>query len=220
LKFVETHRWRLAMQWKAAYCSCYYVILLWWILVLKKSGRYFSTAQRGNWSHLPWIAHESTLFKVYIINTWKTWCHDLFHPSKESDEGPIVQPVAWGFFNTYWQHTLHYIGALFYIMTVASHVLSAYLTYKILICKECVCYVWHMSASQSRMFPTPCLIIVNTDLILTAMHWTKMLGLNFMANWNMGKCCAACHRMSKGWCKVECTIIYLLMQFNFRKHAE
>lgn len=114
---------------------------------------------------------------------------------KKLDAGPIVQPVAWGFFKTYWQPTLHYTGTLFYIMTVASHFLSAYLTYKTLICNECVCCVWHMSVSPRIIFLTPSLIMVNTHLILTAMHWTKMLGLHLMAKWNMGKCCAACSHM-------------------------
>ena len=106
-----------------------------------------------------------------------------------------MQPVAWGFFNTYWQPTLHYKGTLFYIMTVASHFLSAFLTYKTLICNECVCCVWHMSVSPRIIFLTPSLIMVNTHLMLTAMHWTKMLGLHLMAKWNMGKDCAACNHM-------------------------
>jgi hypothetical protein len=63
-----------------------------------------------------------------------------FTLQKKLDEGPIVQPVAC-FFNTYWQATRHYTWTLFYIMTVASRFMSAYLTYKTLICNECVCCV-------------------------------------------------------------------------------
>jgi len=38
-----------------------------------------------------------------------------------------------------------------------------------------------MSVSPRIIFLTPTLIMVNTYLILTAMHWTKMLGLHLMA---------------------------------------
>lgn len=155
------------------------------------SGSSFSTTLY----HLPWIAHEPTLFKVYIINTWKTWWHDLFHLSKKLDEGPSVQPVAWAFFNTYWQPTLHYIGTLYYIITVASHSLSAYFNLQEFDMQQ-MCLLCVMHACEPRIiFPTPSLIIVNTHLILSAMHWTKMLGLHLMAKWNMGMCCADCSHM-------------------------
>ena len=39
-----------------------------------------------------------------------------------------------------------------------------------------------MSESPRIIFLTPSLIMVNTHLILTAVHWTKMFGLHLMEN--------------------------------------
>jgi len=162
----------------------------------EKSGRFFFITLEGKLEsssmNSSWTNFVKSIHYQYMKNM-ATW---FISPYKKKIIWRTYRVTSsMRFFNTYWQPTLHYTGTLFYIMNVASHFLSAYLTYKTLIRNECVCCVWHTSVSPRIIFLTPSLIMVNTHLILTAVHWTKMFGIHLMAKWNMGKCCAVWSHM-------------------------
>ena len=56
---------------------------------------------------------------------------------------------------------------------------------------QCVCYVWCMSAGNRKPNEAPSWNTVHEDLLLTAIHLTKMFVLVLKDLWKSSNCCAA-----------------------------
>ena len=74
---------------------------------------------------------------------------------------------------------VNYNTTLVYLLTVACLFPSADCCYKTLTWNlKCNCYIHCMSARQSKTFQVPSLNMMRKNLILTAVHWTKIVDPN------------------------------------------